>query len=310
LLDKSIKNHLSSPQTWKLAFQYSIWFTRGWTLQELVAPTSVEFFSKEGERLGNKNLLVQEIHEATGISLQALKGCHLSQFSVDERMSWTKNRETKREEDAAYCLLGIFNVHMPLIYGEGREKAFIRLQKEIKAPLESHILPRDTVNEDNIQNRERSLNSVRSGAVFNGSRSGRYAISGTHVAGGGIVNINVGENATAKRRCSEDYPTSHSKRARVTHRSHRDQDPQQYRRSHKGGLDDNDGSGSNSDESGTEDDDEDGLEDDDECGPEESDVGGLEESDESSSEGSEVDSLEDGEEVDPESERDSLLGLS
>ncbi|KAF2185934.1 HET-domain-containing protein, partial [Zopfia rhizophila CBS 207.26] len=127
----SVGNDLSSQRTWKPAFQHSRWFTRGWTLQELLAPTSVEFFSVEGERLGDKNSMVQEIHEITGISAQALQGTLLSRFRIDERMSWTARRETKREEDAAYSLLGIFDIHMPLLYGEGRKKALTRLQKEI-----------------------------------------------------------------------------------------------------------------------------------------------------------------------------------
>ena len=118
-----------------LSFQKSRWFTRGWTLQELVAPTSVEFFSAEGERLGDKVSLVQEIYAITGISVKALQGSCLSQFSVDERMSWAEKRETKREEDAAYSLLGIFDIHMPLLYGEGQKKAFTRLQKEIRESL-------------------------------------------------------------------------------------------------------------------------------------------------------------------------------
>ncbi|OCK72907.1 hypothetical protein K432DRAFT_260321, partial [Lepidopterella palustris CBS 459.81] len=117
---------------WKSAFRQSRWFTRGWTLQELIAPTSVEFFSVEEERIGDKKSLEQTLHEITGITVQALQGSLLSRFSVDERMSWAAKRETKREEDAAYSLLGIFDIHMPLIYGEGRKKAFIRLQKEIK----------------------------------------------------------------------------------------------------------------------------------------------------------------------------------
>ena len=82
-----IKNGLSSQWTWKSAFQHSRWFTRGWTLQELVAPASVEFYSVEGERLGDKDSMVQEIHKITGISVQALQGSPLSQLSVDERMS-------------------------------------------------------------------------------------------------------------------------------------------------------------------------------------------------------------------------------
>jgi len=132
-IDGSARNDLSSQQTRKLAFQQSRWFTRGWTLQELLAPTSVEFFSAEGERLGDKHSLLQEIHEATGICIQALQGGPLSQFGVDERMSWAAKRETKREEDAAYSLLGLFDLHIPLIYGEGRTKAFIRLHREIKS---------------------------------------------------------------------------------------------------------------------------------------------------------------------------------
>ena len=131
----SIENEPSFQWTWKPAFQHSRWFTRGWTLQELIAPKSVEFYSAEGERLGDKNSLMQEIHKITGITVQALQGSPLSRFSVDERMSWAARRETKREEDAAYSLLGIFDIHMPLIYGEGRKKALIRLRKEIKESL-------------------------------------------------------------------------------------------------------------------------------------------------------------------------------
>lgn len=120
-------------QTWIVAFQQSRWFTRGWTLQELIAPASVEFFSAEGARLGDKSLLVQELHTITGISVEALLQSSLHELGIEERMSWIRQRNTKREEDAAYSLLGIFDVHMPLIYGEGRKKAFARLRKEINA---------------------------------------------------------------------------------------------------------------------------------------------------------------------------------
>ncbi|KAH7086982.1 hypothetical protein FB567DRAFT_526687 [Paraphoma chrysanthemicola] len=119
----------------------SRWFTRGWTLQELIAPASVEFFSKEEERLGDKQSLEETLSEITGVAIRALRGTTLSQFSVEERMSWAVRRETKREEDAAYCLLGIFGIHMPLIYGEGRKKALNRLQREIRQSLKD-TLPR------------------------------------------------------------------------------------------------------------------------------------------------------------------------
>jgi hypothetical protein len=113
----------------------SRWFTRGWTLQELIAPTCLELFSSEGERLGDRVSLMRQIVEITGIPAEAFGSGSLHQFSVDERMSWARTRETKREEDVAYSLLGIFDIHMPLLYGEGRNKALIRLRREIKESL-------------------------------------------------------------------------------------------------------------------------------------------------------------------------------
>lgn len=143
----STKNNVSSQR--RSDFRRSRWFTRSWTLQELIAPASVEFFSAEGERLGDKNLLVNELHNITGISIEALQGRPLSQFGVDERMSWAGRREAKREEDTAYSLLGIFDIHMPLIYGEGRRKAFMRLHREIEQSLknEQPVLPPTRIGE-------------------------------------------------------------------------------------------------------------------------------------------------------------------
>jgi hypothetical protein len=113
--------------------QESRWFTRGWTLQELIAPNCVEFYSTEGCLLGDKSSRVHEIAEITSISTKALlRGGILSDFSVEERMRWASNRETTREEDQAYSLLGIFGIFMSPIYGEGRENAFKRLRKEMK----------------------------------------------------------------------------------------------------------------------------------------------------------------------------------
>ncbi|KAN0070367.1 TPR-like protein [Elaphomyces granulatus] len=121
----------SSQLPWELSFRKSRWFTRGWTLQELVAPAIVEFFSEEGEQLGNKKSLERHIHEVTGIPVKALRGSPLSDFGIPERMLWAEKRDTTREEDKAYSLLGIFDVYMPLIYGEGRENAFKRLREEM-----------------------------------------------------------------------------------------------------------------------------------------------------------------------------------
>jgi hypothetical protein len=134
LADVSTNGHdpaNQSFQSWEPAFRKSRWFSRGWTLQELIAPPLLEFFSKEGKLLGNKQSLERQIHEITGIAVQAIQGSALSGFSVNERLSWAEFRETKREEDNAYSLLGMFNVHMPPLYGEGIESAFRRLQEEI-----------------------------------------------------------------------------------------------------------------------------------------------------------------------------------
>jgi hypothetical protein len=116
---------------WESSFQSSRWFTRGWTLQELLAPTSVEFFSKEWKILGDKQSLGQKIHKITRIPKLALQGAPLSQFSVNERLSWKDGRHTKLDEDMAYSLLGIFGVYIPPIYGEGTGEAFKRLIVEI-----------------------------------------------------------------------------------------------------------------------------------------------------------------------------------
>jgi hypothetical protein len=122
----------------------SRWFTRGWTLQELIAPSFVEFFTKEWERLGDKQSLELALNAITGIAVEALRGtCPLSQFSIDERMSWAKGRETKREEDKAYSLLGLFGICMPLLYGEGQVRAFSRLHKEIQEASKSTPLRLD-----------------------------------------------------------------------------------------------------------------------------------------------------------------------
>jgi hypothetical protein len=125
----------SSETTWEPAFRESRWFRRGWTLQELLAPGSVEFFSRDRKRLGDKRTLESQIHEVTKIAVSALRGTSLSQFSVEERLSWSENRQTTHKEDKVYSLLGIFDVHMPLIYGEGEDNAFTRLREAIDKPL-------------------------------------------------------------------------------------------------------------------------------------------------------------------------------
>jgi tetratricopeptide (TPR) repeat protein len=117
---------------WEQAFRSSRWFTRGWTLQEMLAPRHVSFFSRDWKHLGDRRQLGHCIQEITGIPIAAISGASLDNFSVDEKLSWSSRRQTTRKEDRAYSLLGIFNVFMSLIYGEGEENAFRRLKKKIE----------------------------------------------------------------------------------------------------------------------------------------------------------------------------------
>ncbi|RDW57490.1 hypothetical protein BP6252_13750 [Coleophoma cylindrospora] len=98
---------------------------------KLIAPYTVSFFDSDWQFYGEKKGLSSRIERATGIPKSILDGSqHVRDCSIACRMSWAANRQTRRVEDLAYCLLGIFEIHMPLLYGEG-ETAFIRLQEEI-----------------------------------------------------------------------------------------------------------------------------------------------------------------------------------
>ncbi|RYP81635.1 hypothetical protein DL770_005843 [Monosporascus sp. CRB-9-2] len=113
-------------------FRTSRWFRRGWTLQELLAPKHLRFYNSEWRHLGTKAKLCGIVEKTTGVPRQFLQGiAELRTASVAQRMSWAAQRDTKRKEDLAYCLLGIFGVTMPMIYGEGGEQAFFRLQEQI-----------------------------------------------------------------------------------------------------------------------------------------------------------------------------------
>ncbi|KAI1326495.1 heterokaryon incompatibility protein-domain-containing protein [Xylariaceae sp. FL0255] len=134
-------------------FSGSRWFTRGWTLQELIAPSQVEFFDVAWNPFGSRASRAEDILRITGIDSEFLDpplvprlvvDSHsmgfskkknprklLTTTSIHSRMTWASCRQTSREEDLAYCLLGLFDVNMPLLYGEGLAKAFRRLQEEI-----------------------------------------------------------------------------------------------------------------------------------------------------------------------------------
>ncbi|KAL8646104.1 MAG: hypothetical protein Q9226_007016 [Calogaya cf. arnoldii] len=136
------EQHLRTEQgvrAWSTRFRGSEWFTRGWTLQELLAPNSsqVSFFDTNWTYIGHLSDLLDDVAATTGISKVFLVEGGLQdqgeqgEISVARVMSWTSRRITSRGEDIAYCLLGLFDVNIPLLYGEGAEKAFHRLQIEV-----------------------------------------------------------------------------------------------------------------------------------------------------------------------------------
>jgi len=124
----------------ELKIENSKWFTRGWTLQELIAPIKVHFFDKHWVEIGNKSNLLDLLSRVTTIPTDVLTNpSNRRASSAARKMSWAAKRNTTRVEDSAYCLLGIFGVNMPLLYGEGK-KAFIRLQEEILKETDDHSL--------------------------------------------------------------------------------------------------------------------------------------------------------------------------
>lgn len=129
-------------QEFERQFLASRWFTRGWTLQELIAPKQLDFYSKTWTQLGNKSegRLSDLVSERAGINRSYLCGeKDLSEASIAHKMSWLSKRITSRIEDMAYCMLGIFDISMPLLYGEGKS-AFVRLQEELLRSYYDHTI--------------------------------------------------------------------------------------------------------------------------------------------------------------------------
>ncbi|KAI1077521.1 HET-domain-containing protein [Whalleya microplaca] len=124
--------------TWRV----SRWFARAWTLQELIAPQQVAFYDREWKLVGNRDVarIARRISSVTGIPPRLIQGAEsLSEYSVAQKMSWAAHRSCTRPEDLAYSLLGLFDINMPLLYGEG-DKAFVRLQEEIFRQTDDHSL--------------------------------------------------------------------------------------------------------------------------------------------------------------------------
>ena len=135
-----LEDILSLESCSEAALESSRWFTRGWTLQELIAPPVVEFYACNWEEIGTKMSMQIILSRITGIPTAVLTGAvQPKHYNVAARMSWASHRRTTREEDRAYSLLGLFNVHMPMLYGEG-SNAFQRLQEEILKTEEDYTI--------------------------------------------------------------------------------------------------------------------------------------------------------------------------
>ncbi|EDN98515.1 hypothetical protein SS1G_13374 [Sclerotinia sclerotiorum 1980 UF-70] len=178
----------ANQSTWEVAFRSSRWFTRGWTLQELIAPAEVEFFSQERKLLGDKRSLEKPIYEITRIPFQALRGDPFSDFSIAERKRWVAQRQTTEEEDLVYCLLGLCEVSMPPIYGEGKEVALKRLEMTVKWFSTNESEPKDLKDNTasfivpfgrnlNFTGRGTQLTEVEA-KLFTGGRVTKVAITG------------------------------------------------------------------------------------------------------------------------------------
>ncbi|OAK99446.1 HET-domain-containing protein [Phaeosphaeriaceae sp. SRC1lsM3a] len=168
--------------------QKSRWFTRGWTLQELLAPATVNFFDMNGKPLGDKAILAHEIARITSIPLNALEGNNFMDYSVEERLQWAACRETKREQDGAYCLLGLAGVQMTLRYSETYGDAMRRLRRKVKKNR------RETEMIDTEHNAHwivaKSLNGLFTGRI-DLTKSMRDTLLGTHQSSQNLEQIRL-----------------------------------------------------------------------------------------------------------------------
>ena len=174
-------------------FRRSRWFTRGWTLQELIAPAVVVFVSREWRLLGTKESLADLVEEITGVERAILThGMSLDAVSVARRMAWAAKRQTTREEDRAYSLMGIFGVNMPTIYGEGAN-AFVRLQEEIlkHVPDQSIFAWGPTLYDDEVLHRNLGPHSASDDSRYWQSRNLFAWAPDAFVNAGGVRSILV-----------------------------------------------------------------------------------------------------------------------
>ncbi|KAM7211693.1 HET domain containing protein, partial [Rhypophila decipiens] len=167
---------IARPSAWESSFKASRWFTRGWTLQELIAPASVQFFSFEGHLLGDKKSLQHLICEITGIPAEVLQNSAHS-FRVSDVKEWAKNRMTTEPEDQIYCLLSILNVFIIPSYGEGIDNATKRLDDELERITNKTRFMVPYARNNNFVGYESQLAELES-MVVDGQQTTKIAITG------------------------------------------------------------------------------------------------------------------------------------
>ncbi|KAH7254591.1 heterokaryon incompatibility protein-domain-containing protein [Fusarium solani] len=174
----------------EVAVVQSRWFTRGWTLQELIAPRHLVFYATNWEYINSRSNLSKAISSATRIDERRLQdnrakaGSILRSSSIAQRMSWASRRQTTRTEDLAYCLLGIFDINMPLLYGEGT-KTFTRLQEQIIQHTDDQSIFAWGLR-----------NGIKPESSPDTSTSVLAPSPAAFVASGDIVQVNTGEEST------------------------------------------------------------------------------------------------------------------
>ncbi|EGS17115.1 uncharacterized protein CTHT_0074450 [Thermochaetoides thermophila DSM 1495] len=141
LADVQADDNIEGYRTWLDLFNMSRWFKRAWTLPELLAPKKLVFYAKGWKLLGTKSSLVKHVARVTKIDeVTLIEPKLVHKASIAQRLAWAAGRQASRPEDVAYSLLGLFGIHMPIVYGEGAEAAFQRLQEEIIKRSDDHSI--------------------------------------------------------------------------------------------------------------------------------------------------------------------------
>lgn len=201
-------NSSQSPSQDGSDFTLSRWFKRGWTLQELLAPEEVVFLGSNWEEIGTKKTLTAVISCVTGISDEALVTRSLGEYSVAQKMSWAAGRKTTRLEDEAYCLMGLFDVNMPLLYGEG-QRAFYRLQEEIMKQYDDESIFAWSLPEDEQSHVKLSGLLAPSPSSFKKSsqvtmlfdKKAEFLSRSKHEGGGYVTSFELSRQVVRLRRC-------------------------------------------------------------------------------------------------------------